>query len=149
MKPLVICVKYSRAIHEEASLKSPLQSDWPQALSLFHSPSHTLSLAPAVFLQRGNYCMALSDLNEADMKGLTEMKPGSKMLIHAHSYSLAAAHCHTQAHIWTSKHTHTHLFSHTHTRILTHTHTRGVENSLGDSYLRRCTESHAAVTFYK
>lgn len=38
--------------------------------------------------------MALSALNEKDMRGLTEMKPGSKMLIQAHSYSLAAANTH-------------------------------------------------------
>lgn len=43
--------------------------------------------------------MALSGMNEADMRGLTEMKPGSKMLIQVHSYSLAAAN--TQApQIW-------------------------------------------------
>lgn len=80
--------------------------------------------------------MALSDLNEADMKGLTEMKPGGKMLIHAHSYSLVAAahwHTHTQIYIWTGKCKYTHLF----TRTYTHAHTRGVENSLGKQLLKK------------
>lgn len=83
-------------------------------------PSHTLacfSLALALFLQRGNYCStALSDLNEADMKGLTEMKPGSKMLIHAHSYSLAAAHWHTHKPTFGPANACAHTLAHTHQR---------------------------------
>lgn len=101
MKALVICIKQSSDIHEAASLESTPQSDRPQALSLSlpHTYTHLVSLfplAPAVFLQRGNYCTTMSDLNEADMKGLTGKKPGSKMLIRAHSYSSAAARWHTR-----------------------------------------------------
>lgn len=57
-------------------------------------------LIPAVLHQRG---MPLSDVNEGDMKGLTEKKPGGKRVIHAHSYSLFRNCC-----ILTNIHTHTH-----------------------------------------
>lgn len=47
-------------------------------------------LIPAVLHQRG---MPLPDVNEGDMKGLTEKKPGGKRVIHAHSYSLVRSCC--------------------------------------------------------
>ena len=78
MKPRMIRIKGSSAIHKAAS------AIWLAASTLALPPFLSLSLplslsslAPAILLKRGNYCMALSDLNEADMKGLTEMKPGS------------------------------------------------------------------------
>lgn len=88
--------------------QSPQRSEWPQALSQTHTHTHdslACWMASAPFLQRRIYCVAPTDLNETDMKGLTEIKPGSRMLMHAHSYSYswAAAHWRTRAHIRTSR----------------------------------------------
>lgn len=86
-------------------------------------------------------------MNESDVKGLTEMKPGSKKdrkkktLIHAHSYSLvAAAHwhtlhyagvlTHTQINTWTRK------WMHTCMQACAHAHTDSNVGNLLDAEIK-------------
>lgn len=84
-------------------------------------------------------------MNESDVKGLTEMKPGSKKeekkktLIHAHSYSLvAAAHWHTLHSTGVFTHTHTHKQINTWTRKWMHTCTHAHTNSKVGNSLEIC-----------
>lgn len=64
-------------MHAASSLQAPLP---PRLL-----------VGSAVITPLRSGCAPLSDLNEADIKALKEIRPGSEMLFHAHSYSLEAA----------------------------------------------------------